>query len=173
MTQKTPRFLNTYPAEETLAVFGLGPEDALPGVPIQTVSTGTPQLMLALRNHEALRRARVDVAAYEALRARADFFSPHLFCLGGATAAGHTFARHYGSPPDLMEDPFTGSATGGMAAFLYHYGLIEQSMFIAEQGHWMHRPGQAFVEVVGPREAISGVKVGGGAAAVVRGTLDL
>ncbi len=173
MTQKTPRFLNTYPAEETLAVFGLGPEDALPGVPIQTVSTGTPQLMIALRNHEALRRARVDVAAYEALRARADFFSPHLFCLGGATAAGHTFARHYGSPPDLMEDPFTGSATGGMAAFLYHYGLIEQSMFIAEQGHWMHRPGQAFVEVVGPREAISGVKVGGGAAAVVRGTLDL
>ena len=69
-----------------LPLFGLQPGDALEGVPIQTVSTGTPQLMIPLRDHAALRRARVDIAAYAAFRAGADFFSPHLFCLGGATA---------------------------------------------------------------------------------------
>ncbi len=173
MSQLPPRFLATYDPAEVLPAFGLAPEDALPGAPVQTVSTGTPQLMVALRDHGALRRARVDPGAYEALRARGDFFSPHLFCLGGATPAGRTFARHFGLPPDSPEDPFTGSATGGMAAYLWRYGLIDTPAWVAEQGHWMGRPGQATVEVVGPPDAISTVRVGGGAVVVVRGEMTL
>ena len=72
-----------------------------------------------------------------------------------------------------MEDPFTGSATGGMAAHLWHYGLIEEPTFVAEQGHWMNRPGQANVEVVGPRDDIETVKVGGTAFTVIRGEVEL
>jgi trans-2,3-dihydro-3-hydroxyanthranilate isomerase len=102
-----------------------------------------------------------------------DFFSPHLFCLTGATQAGHTFARHFGTPPDIFEDPFTGSATGGMAAYLWRYDLIEHPRFIAEQGHWMNRPGQATVEVIGPRDEIETVKVGSAAVTVLRGELVL
>jgi trans-2,3-dihydro-3-hydroxyanthranilate isomerase len=173
MSQKAPQFLSTYAPDEVLPVFGLSPGDALPGVPIQTVSTGTPQLMIPLRDQEAVRRARMDAAAYSSLRAAGDFFSPHLFCLGGATPAGQTFARHFGVPPDTLEDPFTGSATGGMAAYLWHYRLIQSPRFVAEQGHWMHRPGQANVEVVGPPDAIETIKVGGGAVTVLRGELLL
>lgn len=91
----------------------------------------------------------------------------------GVTDQGRTFARHFAPPPDVFEDPFTGSATGGMAAYLWHYGLIDQPTFIAEQGHWLHRPGQATVEVVGPREAIETVKVGGGAVTVIRGEITI
>jgi trans-2,3-dihydro-3-hydroxyanthranilate isomerase len=173
MSQKAPQFLSTYTPDEVLPAFGLSAGDALAGAPIQTVSTGTPQLMIPLRDHQALRRARMDAAAYSRLRAAGDFFSPHLFCLGGATPAGQTFARHFGVPPDTLEDPFTGSATGGMAAYLWHYGLIQGPRFVAEQGHWMHRPGQANVEVVGPPDAIETVKVGGGAVTVLRGELLL
>lgn len=173
MSQLPPRFLATYAPEDALPAFGLSADDLLPGAPVQTVSTGTPQLMVALRSHEALRRARVDPAAYAALRARGDFFSPHLFCLGGATEAGRTFARHFGLPPDAPEDPFTGSATGGMAAYLWRHGLIDTPTWVAEQGHWMGRPGQATVEVVGPPEAMTTVRVGGGAAALIRGELTL
>lgn len=173
MTQKKPEFLSVYDPAAVLPVFGLAADDVLPGVPVQTVSTGTPQLMVPVRNPEALRRATLQADAYKALRASGDFFSPHLFCVAGATPAGHTFARHFGTPPDTMEDPFTGSATGGMAAYLWHYGLIDQPQFVAEQGHWMHRPGHAFVEVVGPRDAIETVRVGGAAVTVVRGQLEL
>jgi trans-2,3-dihydro-3-hydroxyanthranilate isomerase len=173
MTQKKPVFLKTYAPADIMSLFGLTAEDALPGVPLQTVSTGTPQLMVPVRSHNVLQRAQVNLAAYADFRATADFFSPHLFCLGGVTEAGQTFARHFGTPPDLMEDPFTGSATGGMAAFLWRYGLLEQPTFIAEQGHWLGRPGQATVEIVGPRDDIETVKVGGGAATIVRGELVL
>jgi trans-2,3-dihydro-3-hydroxyanthranilate isomerase len=173
MSQLAPRFMARYEPAEVLPAFGLRAEDLLPGAPIQTVSTGTPQLMLPLRDHAALRRATVDAPALGALRARGDFFSPHLFCLGGATAAGRTFARQFGLPPDLPEDPFTGSATGGMAAYLWHYGLIDTPTWLAEQGHWLGRPGQATVEVVGPPDAISTVRVGGAAVVLIRGELQL
>jgi trans-2,3-dihydro-3-hydroxyanthranilate isomerase len=173
MSQLAPRFLSIYDPAEVLPAFGLTAADVLAGAPVQTVSTGTPQLMIPLRDHAALRRVQVNVAAYSALRARGDFFSPHLFCLGGLTAAGRTFARHFGVPPDSPEDPFTGSATGGMAAYLWRYGLIETPTWRAEQGDWMGRPGQATVEVVGPPEAMTTVRVGGNAVVVLRGELTL
>lgn len=173
MTQKKPQFLTTYPPEEIMPLFGLAPNEALAGVPVQTVSTGTPQLMVPVCSIDTLRRVRLDIAAYSEFRAKADFFSPHLFCLQGITKAGQTFARHFGVPPDTMEDPFTGSATGGMAAYLWRYGLIDRPTFIAEQGHWMSRPGQATVEVIGPRDDIETVKVGGSAATIIRGEVTL
>jgi trans-2,3-dihydro-3-hydroxyanthranilate isomerase len=173
MSQLAPRFLATFDPAEVLPAFGLSPADALPGAPMQVVSTGTPQLMVPVRDLDVLRRIQVDAAAYSALRARGGFFSPHLFCLSGVSAAGRTFARHFGVPPDSPEDPFTGSATGGMAAYLWHHGLIDTPTWVAEQGHWMGRPGQGTVEVVGPPEAITTVRVGGGAAVVIRGELEL
>jgi trans-2,3-dihydro-3-hydroxyanthranilate isomerase len=172
MSQRKPQFMRTYSSEEVLPVFGLDAADLLSGAVIQTVSTGTPMIMIPLKNHAALKRARMDIEKYLGLRAGGDFFSPHLFCLGGVEN-GATFARQFGVPPDTMEDPFTGSATGGMAAYLWHYGLIEQPTFIAEQGHWMERPGQAQVEVIGPRDNIETVKVGGSAVTVIRGELSI
>ncbi len=173
MSQKKPQFMATYPPADVMPLFGLSVEDALPNVPIQTVSTGTPQLMIPVNNVDVLRSIDFQATAYAHFRTTADFFSTHLFCLQGLTEAGHTFARHFVEPPDLIEDPFTGSATGGMGAYLWHYNLIEEPEFIAEQGHWMNRPGQATVEVVGPRDEIETVKVGGGAATIVRGELSL
>jgi len=170
MSQRKPQFLRTYTPDDVLPVFGLTSADLLTGVPIQTVSTGTPQLFMAVRGLDVLKKISLDVAAYIALRARGDFFSAHLFCLEGADH-GDTFARHFVTPPDLIEDPYTGSATGGMGAYLWHYNLIQNPTFIAEQGHWMGRPGEGVVEVIGPRDDIQTVKVGGAAVTVVKGEL--
>lgn len=173
MSQKKPQFLATYDAGDILPVFGLSIGEALPGAPIQTVSTGTPQLMIPVRDLEALRRINIDTLEFTRLHARSDFFSAHLFALRGITEQGRTFARHFAPPPDVFEDPFTGSATGGMAAYLWHYGLIDEPAFIAEQGHWLHRPGRATVEVVGAPDDIETVRVGGGAVTVIRGEIAI
>jgi trans-2,3-dihydro-3-hydroxyanthranilate isomerase len=172
MSQRKPQFLSTYHPSDVLPAFSLDESDLLPGAVIQTVSTGTPQIMIPLRDHVSLRKAVLDVKKYTALREKSDFFSPHLFCLQGIEN-GATFARHFGVPPDTMEDPFTGSATGGMAAYLWHYGLIKSPTFIAEQGHWMNRPGQGYVEVIGPPDDIESVKVGGSAVTVLKGELEI
>jgi trans-2,3-dihydro-3-hydroxyanthranilate isomerase len=172
MSQLAPEFSTTLPSAEVVDCFGLQSEDLLSGVPIQIVSTGTPQLMVPLRSLEALRRAELRSAAYGQLRNAAGFFSAHLFCVQGITSAGQTFARHFVNPPSLIEDPFTGSATGAMGAYLWYHGLLGQPTFWAEQGHDMGRPGIAMVEVVGARNAIETVKVGGAAVTVLTGTMS-
>lgn len=173
MAQLAPTWGRRYEPEEVAPAFGLGADDLAAGTPIQTVSTGTPQLMVEVEGLELLRRARLDPERYLGLRAAGDFFSPHLFCRRGVTEDGHTFARHFGVPPDTAEDPFTGSATGGMAAWLWRHGRIAEPRFVAEQGHWMGRPGRADVEVVGPPNAISSVRVSGRAVTVIRGEIRL
>ena len=172
MSQRKPQFLSIYQPADVLPAFGLDESDLYPDSVIQTVSTGTPQLMMLLKNLESLRKATLNIEKYAALRSASDFFCPHLFCLQGVER-GTTSARDFGLPPDTMEDPFTGSATGGMAAYLWHYGFIESPTFIAEQGHWMNRPGEGFVEVVGPRDDIQTVKVGGAAVTVLKGELTI
>jgi trans-2,3-dihydro-3-hydroxyanthranilate isomerase len=173
MSQKAPQFLRTYDPNEVMPAFGLAKDDMMPGRALQTVSTGTPQLMIPVHSPEVLQRADLDVGRYKALRSRGDFFSAHLFCMQRNGDEIRTAARHFNSPPDLIEDPFTGSATGGMGAYLWYYGLIESPKFTAEQGSWINRPGTATVEVVGDRDDIQTVKVGGLAVTVLRGELLL
>jgi len=173
MSQKKPVFMDTYSPEYISPVFGLYPEDFLPDVPIQTVSTGTPQLMMAVRDLDVLRRIQVNIPLYQQLRDSGDFFSPHLFCMESVAPGGDTFARHFGLPPDTYEDPFTGSATGGMSAYLWRYGLIDSPTLTVDQGHWMGRPGRGFVEVLGAPEDIQTVKVAGYAVRLMQGEITI
>ncbi len=173
MAQRKPEFGRRYRADEVVGAFGIDRSDLLPGVPVQIVSTGTPQLMLPLSSRASLDRAGIVEEVYRPLRDEGGFFSPHLFILEGFTAAGDTAARHLDVAPDVPEDPFTGSATGGMGAYLWHHGLIDSPTFRAEQGHAIGRPGLAEVEVVGPRTDIQTVKVSGDAVTIVRGRIEV
>jgi trans-2,3-dihydro-3-hydroxyanthranilate isomerase len=97
----------------------------------------------------------------------------HVFCLGGFSPNAHTHARHYAPEGGIAEDPFTGSASGGMGAYIVRHGILPGLRFHIEQGHLCGRPGEGDVEVIGPREDIATVKVGGPAITVMRGELIL
>lgn len=173
MIQAKPDFLREHDPVEIAAIYGLSVEDIV-GVP-QVVSTGTPFCIAVLRDHAALRRAVLDEAALFAWRARdgndlASLMEPFLVSLEGV-AGGDTFSRLLLPKPMPAEDPFTGSATGCMAAYIWEKGLIAKPRFVAEQGHWMGRPGRADVEVLGPQGAIEGVKVGGSGCVLMSGEL--
>lgn len=175
MTQAAPQFGRAFDPAEIAAMVSLGPEDIL-GTP-QVVSTGSPFCITVLESKDALRRARLDSDLFYAMNPpgtpRAEVIEPFLVTLGGETEAGDTFSRLLLPPPMPAEDPFTGSATGCMAGYLWHHGLIETPRFVAEQGHWMGRPGRAEVEVLGPPAAPTGVRVGGQGYVLMRGELDL
>lgn len=174
MTQIAPRFGPELAAEIVAGAVGLQVEDIL-GRP-QIVSTGLPFCITLLKDHDALGRARIDPAGMARFRdaarsAETGVMEPYLVALGGATEAGDTFSRLLMEPPLPPEDPFTGSATGATAAWLWTHGYIASPGYFAEQGHGMGRPGLARVEVVGPRDAITGVKVAGQGYVLMRGDL--
>ncbi len=173
MTQRRPEFGLEQEPGQIAACVGLDAADI--AQPPQIVSTGTPFCVTLLRDAAALRRARLDAGALADWRKSAGdsgLMEPFLVALGGVEGCD-TFARLLLPPPMPAEDPFTGAATGCMAAYLWHHGLIERPRFVAGQGDWMGRPGRAEVELLGPRDAIEGVRVGGSAFVLMEGTLRL
>lgn len=175
MDQVAPQFGQMVDPACVAAAIGLTPEDFL--APPQLVSTGLPFCVTVLRDKDALRRAQIAPDALARLCASlghdgTDLLEPFLVTLGGETAGGDTFSRLLLAPPSPPEDPFTGSATGAMAAYLWHHGLMAKDSFVAEQGHWMGRPGQALVTRLGPVTAMTGVRVAGSACRVMSGIVQ-
>ncbi|AUR04452.1 phenazine biosynthesis protein [Phaeobacter inhibens] len=176
MTQVAPEF-GAFADPELVAAAVSLPVDAIVGQP-QRVSTGLPFCITVLRDRASLEAAQLDIPALtrlgETMGAEGiDMMEPFLVTLDGATAEGDTFSRLLMAPPSPPEDPFTGSATGAMAAYLWRHGLMASDQFIAEQGHGLGRPGQAVVTRVGPAEAPSGIRVAGRGYVLMRGTVDL
>ena len=176
MTQVAPEFGICPDIDLVAQVAGVAAADIV--APPQLVSTGLPFVITVLAHHDALRRAQLNEDALRDLAGSlghdgTDLMEPFLVTLDGATDLGDTFSRLLLAPPSPPEDPFTGSATGAMAAYLWHHGLMEKDTFMAEQGHWMGRPGQARVSRVGPSEAMTGIKVAGQAWRLMAGELYL
>lgn len=176
MTQIAPSFGPMVDKALVAAAISLPPDAII--APPQMVSTGLPFCITVLRDHDALRAAQLDLAALAELAAYLGTFDiniaePFLVTLDGHTAQGDTFSRLLLAPPSPPEDPFTGSATGAMAAYLWHHGLMEKDQFTAQQGHLMGRPGQARVTRIGPSTAMEGIKLAGQGAIVMQGQVFL
>ncbi|WP_372573818.1 PhzF family phenazine biosynthesis protein [Ruegeria jejuensis] len=176
MTQVAPEFGVEVPTEIVAASIGLQADDIV-GQP-QMVSTGLPFCITLLRDRATLDRAVLNVDAFRIMTDflgydGTDMMEPFMVTLGGATDEGDTYSRLLLAPPSPAEDPFTGSATGAMAAYLWHRGLMDKDSFIAEQGHGMGRPGQARVTRVGPRDAMTGIRVSGQGFVLMQGQVNM
>lgn len=176
MTQIAPMFGTRPDPAMVAAVGGLTADDIIH--PPRVTSTGLPFTITVVKDRATLERVQFNMDAFrtylEALGVHGtDVMEPFWCAREGATPQGDTFARLLMAPPSPPEDPFTGSATGAMAAYLWSEGLIDSPSLTAEQGHGIGRPGQARVEVLGPRDAITGVIVEGQAHVLISGTLHL
>lgn len=171
MTQAPPRFLQALDPGPIAEALGIARADLLPGTPPQVVSTGTPQAMVPVRSLDVLRRIRPNLQRLGELEVASDYFGAHVFALDTFEAAHRTHARHFAAAAGIPEDPCTGSATGGMAAYLWKHGLLREPRFIAEQGHIAGRPGLIEVEVDGQGAEPLQVRIAGTAVTVLAGVL--
>lgn len=173
-TTHKPRFGAEHAPEAIAPLLGLSPQE-IDGVP-QTVDVGGTRFCVTLlSDKDALRRAALDLPAHHAVQesAACDFFEPYLATLGGVSPAGDTFSRLLLAPPEPPEDPFTGSATACLAAYLWKRGLMglgtERMSFQAEQGHWLGRPGGATAEVAVTGGDLEAVIISGRGVVAMRG----
>jgi len=176
MTQVAPEFGPEVAADIIAPIGGIDPQDIV-GTP-QIVSTGLPFCVTVLKDRAAVERLKFNSGAFAKYCAHigqdaSDMMEPYWIAQEGMTPAGDTFARLLLDPPSPPEDPFTGSATGAAACYLWAKGLIDAPVYRAEQGHGMGRPGRAQVEVLGARDAITGVKVSGRGVVVMSGQVYL
>jgi trans-2,3-dihydro-3-hydroxyanthranilate isomerase len=167
MTQVDPKFGSTHDPAAVSHACGLPPDTIDSALPIQTVSTGVPFVIVPLRSLQAMRSLSLDqkrVAEY----------------LDGSDGRFFYFvSRETVDPADRLharmlfyngEDPATGSAGGCAAAWMVAHGVAQpEERVVIEQGIEMNRPSRIFVRAARKDNRVINVRVGGHAAEIMRG----
>ncbi|MBD3406731.1 MAG: PhzF family phenazine biosynthesis isomerase [Candidatus Lokiarchaeota archaeon] len=172
---QAPVFLQTYDPKDYAEALGLTLADFSSINPIQTVSTGTPHLMIPVSTQRALENIRPDWIKLQELGEDADYVSLQVFTDEVRDVTSDFQARHFAPQLGVDEDPVSGSGAGAMAGYILRYGLMDISVpvtsIVVEQGHYVGRPGRVFVEVTGEQNKISQIRVGGTAVIIFQGKL--
>jgi trans-2,3-dihydro-3-hydroxyanthranilate isomerase len=175
ITHNRPTFMATYDPKEYLNALGLSLVDLFSPNPVQTVSTGTPQLMIPVNTLNSLERIKPNWDKLEELGEDADYTSIQVFTRDTYEVISDAHARHFAPQLGLNEDPCSGAGAGNMASYIIKYGLMEPThpvtSIVVEQGHFVGRPGKIFVEVRGDQDKVEQVKVSGTAVTVLEGKL--
>jgi trans-2,3-dihydro-3-hydroxyanthranilate isomerase len=173
ITHRTPEFLETYDPKDYLGALGLTLADFQSPNPLQTISTGTPHLILPVSTMRSLDRIKPDWEKLKELQRSSDYVSMSVFTRETRDPTSDAQVRHFAPALGVYEDPVSGSAAGCLASYLIRYGFMEPSYpvtsIVIEQGYYVGRPGRVFVEVRGNKEEIEQVKVSGTGVVVFKG----
>lgn len=158
--------------ERMAAALGLAAADIDARWPVQQFGAGTAAMVVPLASLDALRRARLDLAAYAPLAAEGRPPLTYLFCRETREPGADLAARFFFEAHGVREDPATGNGAAFLGAWLLtHRALGEGPLSLRiEQGHEVQRP-----SLVRLRARIAGgtadIEVGGSVVATVRGEL--
>jgi trans-2,3-dihydro-3-hydroxyanthranilate isomerase len=174
-----------YDAATIAAVLSLTPDELDVGGPyaIEAVSAGVPFLFVPVRDIEALRRARVDPAAFE--KAADATWANGIFVFtedgeskernGAVNGEGVMRARMFAPSFGIVEDPATGGAAAAFGGYLAWRSAKRDGTlrYTVHQGVEMGRPSLMEVETDVSSGMVSAVRVGGGSVMVASGTLTV
>ncbi len=134
-------------------------------------SAGVPFTFVPLKNLDAVRRAKPDLARFAALNE-----PQSVFAFSNETAErGHDFhARMFAPSFGVIEDPATGSAAAAFAGALCRFANLRDGShaFTIEQGYEMGRPSLIHLNLTLAGGALAAASVGGHAVVVSNGTIE-
>jgi trans-2,3-dihydro-3-hydroxyanthranilate isomerase len=167
MRQRDPEFGETHAPAEVAKISGLTAEDVRHDVPIQTVSTGNPFIIVPVKSLAAMQRLNFNnLEAKRYLEKHSGKFF-YWICPECSLPEAQFHARmlFYNG-----EDPATGSAAGPAIAWLVKHGVVNsEERVMIEQGVEMNRRSHLFVRAKREGDRVIDVHVGGYAIEVARG----
>ena len=171
MTQRDPEFGMVHRREEIASACDISVDQIDPDVPIETVSTGNPFVIVPLRSLDMIRNLAVQwrhIAKYTMSHDSAFFYFVTRQTEDPA-ARLHARMIFFGG-----DDPATGSAAGPTAAWMVKHRLASpDEQFIIEQGIEAKRPSRIFVRAGLAGGCVCDVRVGGHVVEVARGEVTL
>ena len=147
-------------------VAALGAGDVLGSLPIELYDNGVRHVYVELESNNVVAWLEPDFVRL----ARFGEIGINCFAVEGKFAKTRCFVPSMGVP----EDPATGSAAGPLAAHLARHGRLEWGAELEiSQGAEVGRPSTLYARVIGSRDALERVEVGGSAVVVARGEFRL
>ncbi len=170
MKQLPPVFTSTFATDALANVLRLELEEIDPRFPIQSVSTGTPFIIVPLKTHSALKRSKVNKDAYYELIATTSAKLILIFCPETYHKENDLSVRVFADDAGIPEDPATGSANGCLAGYLVEYAYFGQDAISlrVEQGYEIGRPSLLLLQAQRKNAEIE-VLVGGKVILVAKG----
>jgi trans-2,3-dihydro-3-hydroxyanthranilate isomerase len=172
MRQAEPHFGRSHSHSEIAAALGIALAELDENLPIQTVSTGMPFTIVALRSLSTLQNLAVSwhqMAPYLATTGNPAFF--YFVCRETVNPSATLHARmiFYGG-----EDPATGSAAGCCTAWAVKHGaLASETQGLIEQGLEIRRPSSIFIRATKSNDTVTNVRVGGNVVHVIDGEVTM
>ena len=165
MQMASPRLVQAIDEPELLgallhAMGGMQTEELGPW-PVETFSTGLPDIILPVRDVATLQKMEPDMPALSAFSERLDVVGVHAFAIDPDdeyTAHVRNFAPRYGIP----EESATGTANAALTAYLHHHRVVgngAQCFFL--QGEAMGRPSIIQTTLKLKPDGVPDIRVGG------------
>jgi len=171
MTQKNPEFGAIHDVDAVAGLTNLTSADFDTSAPIQTVSTGLPFTMVALRSLKAMGNLRLDLDRSAEYLARTGGKFLYFVCRETVDPKARLHARMIFYNGD---DPATGSAAGCCSAWMVAHGIAaSDEQVLIEQGLEMRRPSRIFVRAKKQDNQVVNVRVGGNCVEVLRGEVKV
>jgi trans-2,3-dihydro-3-hydroxyanthranilate isomerase len=171
MTQRDPEFLKKHSREDVARAASLKIDDIADDLPIQTVTTGNPFVIVPVKSLAVLQNLAPTWATMKIYLEKTEarfFYFVSRETLNPEAKLQARMIFYNG------EDPATGSAAGPCAAWAVQYGAVPaDTQVLLEQGVEMKRRSRIFFSASRQGDKIVNVRVGGHAVEVVRGELFL
>lgn len=160
---------------ELAAMVGLDEDDVCGDLQPERVSCGLPYHIIPVRTVDAVRRAVLDMAAWQRLLADSWAHHVYLVCLDAEGDGVDVRVRMFAPGSGVPEDPATGSAAAALGGYLAKAdGRADGSLsWTVEQGIEIGRPSILYVEADRTENETTGIRVGGQAVFVSNGTMSV
>jgi len=170
MRQNHPTFHKILNAVDLAPVLSLELDEIDSSFPIQEVSTGIPFIIVPLKNHESLKRIRINKDKYFNLVEQTQSQEILVFCPETYSPENHLSVRVFAEYLGVPEDPATGSANGCLAGYLVKYAYLGKNPvdIRIEQGYEIGRPSLLLLKAQKNQDTIE-VSVGGKVIMVAKG----
>jgi trans-2,3-dihydro-3-hydroxyanthranilate isomerase len=161
-------------ASELARMVGLEADEVCPGrLEPQMISCGLPYHVVPVASVDAVRRARLDLAAWRSLLADDWAHHVYLVCLDAEGDGVDVRVRMFAPGAGVFEDPATGSAAAALGGYLSELDGSDEATLVwtVEQGLEIGRPSLLHVEADRSGGRTTAVRVGGNAVRVSSGTM--
>ena len=173
MTQSSAKILQTFPDMERVAFcLGLNVNNIKSDLPIQSVSTGFPVLIVPINSLRAIQRIILNLPLLKELLEEVEVEMIYPFTRETVNSGNSVHARGFAPFIGIPEDPATGSAAGALGYYLNDKNL-EEKEFLIEQGFEIKRSGNISVKITNTEGNKNIIRVGGKIKPVFKGSLYL
>ena len=147
MSQNEPQFWgDAHSKNEVARILGIYVQQ-LADYPIQTVSTGTPKLIVGVDSLKTLFGIKPDMEGIRAYCKEHLVKGFYLFTTETVDEDSDFHARQFNPLAGIDEDPITGVAAGALGAYAVEYKISDKKDFVVEQGYCMNKAGKMYVSV--------------------------